>query len=591
MACTTHSCSTRRNTSLRWTACAPRVSTCSSRKTGAAARLTARGPTFAIWTARRWNTSIARPTSLISPRVLIDGKIRLDGELLPGVVLALHQRLHLVRRGGARLAAHRLELALHLGHRQRLAQCGVEPVDDRLWQVRRAGKPGPGDHLEARNGRLGDGRHVGENDPARPAGHRERAELALLDARVDRSRSRGDEIDFALQKTGESRRLAAIGNVQELGLGLVADQLDGGVQDRADAGRAVFQFAGVGVRLVDHLLESLKARVRLHGDHERIEARNRNPAEVIDHLELDVLGERRIGGMCARQHQQVVTVGLRPRDGLGGKRAGEAGLRFHHDRLAKPFLHLVTKNAGDDVDVAAGRKTLQQVNDAVRIGLLRVRPARQSDQHRDRRNKPLHHESLPVPQPVVSRGGAQFRAGFARIVNAPKRPASRWNQATLCPIKTARWEVVMSRRIVAAVLAVGLVGPAAAVELNANAIAIKQVDELPWRDPTGAAPVNQKVLFGDPAKPGYYMLMNRFQPGNFSKPHFHPNDRFITVLKGTWYVGTGNKWDKDATVGVKAGGAVTHYGKEVHYDGAKDEEVIVLITGQGPATMTPVEMT
>jgi quercetin dioxygenase-like cupin family protein len=149
----------------------------------------------------------------------------------------------------------------------------------------------------------------------------------------------------------------------------------------------------------------------------------------------------------------------------------------------------------------------------------------------------------------------------------------------------------MSRRIVAAVLAVGLVGPAAAVELNANAIAIKQVDELPWRDPTGAAPVNQKVLFGDPAKPGYYMLMNRFQPGNFSKPHFHPNDRFITVLKGTWYVGTGNKWDKDATVAVKAGGAVTHFGKEVHYDGAKDEEVIVQISGVGTNGTTLVDET
>ena len=128
------------------------------------------------------------------------------------------------------------------------------------------------------------------------------------------------------------------------------------------------------------------------------------------------------------------------------------------------------------------------------------------------------------------------------------------------------------------------VSPAAtAVELNPKAIAIRQADELKWRDPTGAAPVNQVVLFGDPTKPGFYMVMNRFKPGTFSRPHFHPNDRFITVIKGTWYVGTGNKWDKDATIPVKAGGAVTHFGKEVHYDGAKDEEVIVLITGEGPA--------
>ena len=148
----------------------------------------------------------------------------------------------------------------------------------------------------------------------------------------------------------------------------------------------------------------------------------------------------------------------------------------------------------------------------------------------------------------------------------------------------------MSRCIVAAVLVAGLLGPAAAIELNSKAIAIKQADQIPWRDPTDAAPTNQKVLFGDPSKPGYYMVMNKFKPGNFSKPHFHPNDRLITVIKGTWYVGTGNKWDKDATIAVKTGGAVTHYGKEVHYDGAKDEEVIVLITGEGPGTSTPVDM-
>ncbi len=152
----------------------------------------------------------------------------------------------------------------------------------------------------------------------------------------------------------------------------------------------------------------------------------------------------------------------------------------------------------------------------------------------------------------------------------------------------------MSHRAVAATFAFALtcgISPVAfAVELNPKAIAIRQADELKWRDPTGMAPTNQVVLFGDPTKPGYYMVMNRFKPGAFSRPHFHPNDRFITVIKGTWYVGTGNKWDKDATIPVKAGGAVTHFGKEVHYDGAKDEEVIVLITGEGPGTSTQVEI-
>jgi hypothetical protein len=50
----------------------------------------------------------------------------------------------------------------------------------------------------------------------------------------------------------------------------------------------------------------------------------------------------------------------------------------------------------------------------------------------------------------------------------------------------------------------------------------------------------QAVLFGDPSKPGLYGVMTKWLAGNhFSRPHFHPNDRYITVLSGTWWVGSG----------------------------------------------------
>src|SRR5262249_38327155 len=51
-----------------------------------------------------------------------------------------------------------------------------------------------------------------------------------------------------------------------------------------------------------------------------------------------------------------------------------------------------------------------------------------------------------------------------------------------------------------------------------------------------------------------------------------PNDRMITVLKGTWWVGTGDKFEPDTTVPLPTGSYVTHFAKEVHYDGAKDAE-------------------
>jgi quercetin dioxygenase-like cupin family protein len=74
-----------------------------------------------------------------------------------------------------------------------------------------------------------------------------------------------------------------------------------------------------------------------------------------------------------------------------------------------------------------------------------------------------------------------------------------------------------------------------------------------------------------------------------SHPHFHPHDRFITVLKGTWWVGTGTKYDPDSTTPVPTGSFVRHFAKQIHYDGAKDEEVTLEILGDGPATATPAE--
>ena len=67
------------------------------------------------------------------------------------------------------------------------------------------------------------------------------------------------------------------------------------------------------------------------------------------------------------------------------------------------------------------------------------------------------------------------------------------------------------------------------------------------------------------------------------------DDRFITVVKGTWWVGTGTKFDPATTIPMREGTIVKHFGNQVHYDGAKDEEVTVLIVGEGLATSKETE--
>jgi len=147
-------------------------------------------------------------------------------------------------------------------------------------------------------------------------------------------------------------------------------------------------------------------------------------------------------------------------------------------------------------------------------------------------------------------------------------------------------------RLVTAALAVSVTATglsavnAAEQPLNPKAIAIKLPDQIPWK--TNPAAGNESaILYGDPEKPGPYVLMFKWLAGKMSRPHWHPNDRMITVLKGTWWVGTGDKFDPGSTVPLPAGSDVTHFAKEIHYDGAKDAEVWLLMAGEGPATSTP----
>jgi quercetin dioxygenase-like cupin family protein len=143
------------------------------------------------------------------------------------------------------------------------------------------------------------------------------------------------------------------------------------------------------------------------------------------------------------------------------------------------------------------------------------------------------------------------------------------------------------------IIGIGTISVAAAgaygSELNPTAITFKLPEQIEWKSASPNSGVQQSVLVGDPAKPGLYMVLTKWQPGHMSHPHFHPNDRFITVLKGTWWVGTGTKFDPDSTKPMPAGTFVTHFGKQVHYDGAKDEEAVLLVVGEGPATSTPAE--
>ena len=117
-----------------------------------------------------------------------------------------------------------------------------------------------------------------------------------------------------------------------------------------------------------------------------------------------------------------------------------------------------------------------------------------------------------------------------------------------------------------------------------------QADEFDWD--LNSTELQQIVIQGDPSKEGFYILRGRFPTGVTSLPHTHNQDRFVTVIEGTWYAGTDASHDINRTTRIPVGGYMKHPAGTVHFDGANHEApVIVEIRGMGPVVTETVTIT
>ena len=113
-------------------------------------------------------------------------------------------------------------------------------------------------------------------------------------------------------------------------------------------------------------------------------------------------------------------------------------------------------------------------------------------------------------------------------------------------------------------------------------------DDLKWVDvaslPAGAklavieGPLNEAVPFTFRLK----------VPANYQIPaHWHPAIEHVTVITGTFNMGTGDKLDKSKTMALSAGGVAIMQPKTNHFVWTKDES-IVQVHGVGPWAITYV---
>ena len=110
-------------------------------------------------------------------------------------------------------------------------------------------------------------------------------------------------------------------------------------------------------------------------------------------------------------------------------------------------------------------------------------------------------------------------------------------------------------------------------------------ERIVWQNVPDGLGAQYAIIRGNPSGSGLYVIRVKFPPYVMDTPHFHPNDRFVTVLQGTWYAGTGETFDISKAAKLKPGSFMFHPGGGVHWDGsAGNEEVIVEVIGEGPGS-------
>jgi quercetin dioxygenase-like cupin family protein len=95
------------------------------------------------------------------------------------------------------------------------------------------------------------------------------------------------------------------------------------------------------------------------------------------------------------------------------------------------------------------------------------------------------------------------------------------------------------------------------------------------------------LLYGDPKKEGPYIFRAKMASGYELPPHRHPDERVVTVLKGTYWSGVGERYDPMKMKEFQAGSFYVTKANVPHYAWARTE-VIIQEQGTGPVE-NPIE--
>lgn len=134
-----------------------------------------------------------------------------------------------------------------------------------------------------------------------------------------------------------------------------------------------------------------------------------------------------------------------------------------------------------------------------------------------------------------------------------------------------------------------LCADATAAQAQTSGHVVLSPRDVKWGPAPASLPPGAQVavLYGDPSKPGEFVMRIKAPKGFHIPPHSHPEPEVVTIVSGAFRLGTGQVADRSKAQVLPAGSFFAFQPGMQHYAWA-DEETVVQINGTGPWGITYV---
>jgi hypothetical protein len=147
--------------------------------------------------------------------------------------------------------------------------------------------------------------------------------------------------------------------------------------------------------------------------------------------------------------------------------------------------------------------------------------------------------------------------------------------------------IVVVAVVVVAVALLGGIGGTVAGEEEAPAHVMVMPDDVDWQ-PVPSLPEGARVavLEGNPAEAGPFTMRLSLPPGYTIPVHTHTVTERVTVMAGTFHIGLGETFDREAAHALPAGSLMVMEGGLAMYGFTGDEPTVIQLNGDGPWGIT-----